>query len=284
MHAWYALAGESPMLAAVLATLLSGWLATSVGAVPALLVSAVSRSTSTVLISLAAGLMLGAAMFALLVPALDGAGSHIAHPIGATAAVTAALLTGALVLHFANRWLPHEHFVKGREGNDSRQGHSGVGADSAAFPRAGLFAVAIAIHNFPEGLSVGIGAASGDAVMSGTLMAAMALQNVPEGLVVAVGLRAAGFARGRAFLLASATGLVEVLGGVAGGASLAVSSEVLPWALAFAAGAMLYVISDEIIPESHQPGFENRATASLFAGLALFLVLDAAIQDWAGGF
>jgi ZIP family zinc transporter len=269
---WLELAERTPLLAAMLATLVSGWLATSAGALPALVLPTVTRAASTVLISLAAGLMLGAAIFALLLPALEQAGQGIRHPVGATAAVTTALLTGALALYAANRWLPHEHFVKGREGNP---------ATPSTLPRAVLLAVAIAIHNFPEGLSVGIGAASGDAVLTGTLIVAMALQNVPEGLVVAVGLRAAGFERTKAFLLASATGLVEVLGGVAGGASLAFSSDLLPWALAFAAGAMLYVISDEIIPESHQAGYEDRATASLFAGLALFLMLDATIQDWA---
>jgi ZIP family zinc transporter len=269
---WLELAERTPLLAATLATLVSGWFATSAGALPALVLPTVTRATSTVLISLAAGLMLGAAIFALLLPALEQAGRGIRHPVGATAAVTTALLTGALALYAANRWLPHEHFVKGREGDS---------AAASTLPRAVLLAVAIAIHNFPEGLSVGIGAASGDAVLTGTLIVAMALQNVPEGLVVAVGLRAAGFDRTRAFLFASATGLVEVLGGVAGGASLAVSNDLLPWALAFAAGAMLYVISDEIIPESHQAGYENRATASLFAGLAMFLMLDAVIQDWA---
>jgi ZIP family zinc transporter len=273
VETWLGLAERTPLLAALLATLVSGGLATSAGAVPALVLPAVSRATSTVLISLAAGLMLGAAVFALLLPALEHAGEDVAHPVGATAAVTTALLTGALALYVANRWLPHEHFVKKRERDD---------LEPSTLPRAVLLAVAIAIHNFPEGLSVGIGAASGDAVLTGTLMVAMALQNVPEGLVVALGLRAAGFDRVRAFLLASGTGLMEVLGGVAGGASLAFSSELLPWALAFAAGAMLYVISDEIIPESHQPGLENRATASLFAGLAAFLMLDAVIQHWAG--
>jgi ZIP family zinc transporter len=270
---WLAASAQTPMQAAILATLVSGWIATSAGAAPALAMKTVSRATSTVLISLAAGVMLGAAIFALLLPAMDAAGEVVRGGVASTAAVTGALLAGALALYAANRWLPHEHFVKGREGEDS---------GPSAFPRAVLFAVAIAIHNFPEGLSVGVGAASGDAVLSGTLIAAMALQNVPEGLVVAVGLRAAGFAPGTAFGLASATGLVEVLGGAAGGASLALSAGLLPWALAFAAGAMLYVISDEIIPESHAHGYENRATASLFVGLALFLMLDAAIQDWAG--
>lgn len=272
MEHWLGIVERTPMLAAMLATLASGWFATSAGALPALVLPTVTRATSTVLISLAAGLMLGAAIFALLLPALEAAGHDLAHPVGATAAVTTALLTGALALYAANRWLPHEHFVKGREDHE---------APPSTLPRGVLLAIAIAIHNFPEGLSVGIGAASGDPVLTGTLMVAMALQNVPEGLVVAVGLRAAGFARTTAFVLASATGLVEVLGGAVGGMSLAISGELLPWALAFAAGAMLYVISDEIIPESHQPGYENRATASLFAGLALFLMLDAVIQDWA---
>lgn len=270
MEQWLEIAERTPMLAAILATLASGWFATSAGALPVLVLPNITRATSTVLISLAAGLMLGAAIFALLLPALDAAESAVAHPVGATAAVTTALLTGALVLYVANRWLPHEHFIKAPDPE----------APPSTLPRAVLLAIAIAIHNFPEGLSVGIGAASGDPVLTGTLIVAMALQNVPEGLVVAVGLRAAGFERTRSFLLASATGLVEVVGGAAGGASVAFSSDLLPWALAFAAGAMLYVISDEIIPESHQPGFETRATASLFAGLALFLMLDAVIQDW----
>lgn len=279
---------HTPLTAAIVATLLSGWLATTAGALPALTLSRVTLSTSTVLIGVAAGLMLGAALFALLLPALDVANDGVAGEFGPAAAVTAALLVGAGTLAIANRWLPHEHFVKGHEGG-AQSAHpphaehgDHVAAHAPPLPRALLLAVAIAIHNFPEGLSVGIGAGSGDLALSGTLMVAMALQNVPEGLVVALGLRASGYAPWAALGLASATGLVELAGGFAGGASLAISTELLPWALAFAAGAMLYVISDEIIPESHRPGMEERATASLFAGLALFLLLDAAIADWAG--
>ena len=276
MIEWLERAGETPLLSAVTATLASGWFATSLGAVPALLLPQLSLGTSTVLISVAAGLMLGASIFALLLPALEAAGAGVGGAaFGATAAVTAALLCGALALAAANEWIPHEHFVKGRD-PEARGGATG-----AVIPRAVLFAVAIAIHNFPEGLSVGIGAASGDAQLSGTLLLAMALQNLPEGLVVALGLRGAGFSRGQAFGLASATGFLEVVGGFAGGASLAVSAHLLQCALAFAAGAMLYVISDEIIPESHRPGLEARATASLFAGLAAFLLIDALVQDWA---
>lgn len=270
---------HTPLTAAVLATLVSGWLATSVGALPALAIARVTLGASTVLIGVAAGLMLGAALFALLLPALDVAGAGATSEFAPAASVTAALLVGAGTLAIANRWLPHEHFVKGPEGGTR---HSDSTPAAAPLPRALLLAVAIAIHNFPEGLSVGVGAGSGDLALSGTLMAAMALQNVPEGLVVAVGLRASGYSRWAAVGLASATGLVELVGGCVGGASLAVSTGLLPWALAFAAGAMLYVISDEIIPESHRPGMEERATASLFGGLALFLLLNAAIADWAG--
>lgn len=268
----------TPLTAAALATLLSGWLATTVGALPALALARVTLGASTILIGVAAGLMLGAALFALLLPALQVAADGAVGEFAPAAAVTAALLAGAGTLAVANRWLPHEHFLKGQEGGAQRAPSAAV---AAPLPRALLLAVAIAIHNFPEGLSVGIGAGSGDLALSGTLMVAMALQNVPEGLVVAVGLRASGYGPWTAVGLASATGLVELVGGCVGGASLAISTDLLPWALAFAAGAMLYVISDEIIPESHRPGMEERATASLFGGLALFLLLNAAIADWA---
>jgi ZIP family zinc transporter len=185
-------------------------------------------------------------------------------PSGTSAlAVPAGVAIGALAIAALHRTAPHEHFGKGHEGANAR------------LSRVWLFAIALALHNVPEGLAVGVGVASGDAEVSWPVTWAIAVQNVPEGLIVAVAFRAAGQSLATALLVTAATGLVEPVGAMLGFAALQVATSLLPGALAFAAGAMLFVVSHEIIPESHREGRSSAATFGVVAGVLTMLQLDA---------
>ena len=171
---------------------------------------------------------------------------------------------GAVAL--MNELLPHEHFATGREG-----------PQAASLRRVWLFIVAITIHNFPEGLAVGVGFGADGFATGMPLAVGIGLQNAPEGLAVAVALLGEGYSRMRSFAIAALTGLVEPVGGVLGAAVINISEPVLPWGLAFAAGAMLYVISHEIIPETHRNGHQRQATTGLAIGLVVMLFLDVSL-------
>jgi len=148
------------------------------------------------------------------------------------------------------------------------------GPEAASLRRVWLFVIAITIHNFPEGLAVGVGFGA-DGLSGGLPLAiGIGLQNAPEGLAVAVALLGEGYSRVRAWGIAALTGLVEPVGGLIGAGIITMSQPLLPWGLAFAAGAMLYVISHEIIPETHRSGHQNRATLGLAVGLVVMLFLD----------
>uniref|UniRef100_UPI003562309D ZIP family metal transporter n=1 Tax=Actibacterium sp. TaxID=1872125 RepID=UPI003562309D len=140
-----------------------------------------------------------------------------------------------------------------------------------------LFVLAITIHNFPEGMAVGVGFGGGDLTNGMSLATGIGLQNAPEGLAVAVALRGQGYGRLKAFGIALATGLIEPVGGLIGVAAVHISTDVLPWGLAFAAGAMVYIISHEIIPETHRGGHQNSATTGLVTGLILMMILDVTL-------
>jgi ZIP family zinc transporter len=162
-----------------------------------------------------------------------------------------------------NERLPHEHFRTGREG-----------PEAASLRRVWLFIIAITIHNFPEGLAVGVGFGSGGMQGGLPLAIGIGLQNAPEGLAVAVSLLGEGYPKLRAWGIATLTGMVEPIGGLLGAGIITLSEPLLPWGLAFAAGAMLYVISHEIIPETHRSGHQNKATLGLSIGLVIMLFLD----------
>lgn len=162
--------------------------------------------------------------------------------------------------------MPHEHFIKGLEGAQSR-----------ALKRAWLFVLAITLHNFPEGLAIGVGFAGPDKLGAQSLALGISLQDIPEGMVVAIALRAVGYSRPIAAGISVLTGLVEPLAAVIGVFVLAISTALLPWGLAVAAGAMLFVISHEIIPESHRQGHEAFATGGLILGFVLMMLLDTAL-------
>jgi ZIP family zinc transporter len=239
--------------------------ATGVGALPLLLIRRPSARTQDLFLAFAAGVMLAAAFFSLIVPALEITQVAGAGKVRSALQVAAAVLLGAFALHLINAYAPHEHFVAGRHG-----------AEGPALRRIWLFVVAITLHNVPEGLAVGVSFGGHDLGNGVSTAIGIGLQNMPEGLAVAASL-AAFYSRWKAVTVALLTGLVEPLGAAAGLAAVTVAEGLLPWGLGFAGGAMIWVVSSEIIPETHREGHEGRSTAALMVGLAAMMVLDVAL-------
>ena len=228
-------------------------LATGAGALPVLFVKTVSDKVLDVMLGFSAGVMLAATSFSLIVPAME---------IGGIAVAVLGLSLGAIIVHFIDRSIPHLHLISGLEGPPSR------------LSRIWLFMIAITIHNFPERMAVGVSFGTGD-VAAGTIVAtAIALQNMPEGLAVALPLLREKYGKGKSLWYATLTGLVEPVGGLLGVALVSFSSTLLPWGLAFAAGAMLFIVSDEMIPESHRKEFAREATMGLILGFIVMMFLD----------
>ncbi|MCC6890432.1 MAG: ZIP family metal transporter [Hyphomicrobiales bacterium] len=242
---------------------LAAGLATAIGALPVLLVRNVSQALHDTLLGFAAGVMLAASFFSLLIPGLHLAQSDLGSRPLAAGVIALSMLLGAAALAWTNRAVPHEHFLLGR-----------AGPASLALRRTWLFVLAITLHNVPEGLAVGIGFGSGDAARAATLAFGIGLQNIPEGLAVAVALAALKYRPLFAFAVGGATGLVEPVAGLLGAALVTVFAPLLPWGLGFAAGAMIFVISNEIVPETHRHGHEGMATVGLMLGIALMMFLD----------
>jgi len=241
-------------------------LGTGVGALGIFLVRRISDRTEDVLLSSAAGVMLAATFFSLLLPAIGYGEALYESKRFAVAVVTGGFLLGAAALHLIHRYVPHEHFLSGREG-----------PDTATLSRIWLFVIAITLHNFPEGLAVGVGFAGGDVGNGIALATGIGLQNIPEGLAVAASMLAIQYTRTQAFLVACMTGLVEPIGGLVGSVAVAIAQPLMPWTLGFAAGAMLFIISDEIIPETHRGGYQNLATFSMLGGFSVMMFLDATL-------
>ncbi len=240
--------------------------ATALGAIPVLFSQRLSERTQDTLFGFGAGVMLAACAFSLVIPGIAAAQAQGAGQWGAPGIVAAAVLIGAAFLLLMDRVLPHEHFIKGLEGREA-----------ARMRRTWLFVFAIALHNLPEGLAIGVAFAGTTGPQAGALTTGIAIQDVPEGLVVALALVAAGYSRIKSVLIAAATGLVEPLGAVIGATLIEYSASLLPWGLGAAAGAMLFVISHEIIPESHRKGHEVSATVGLMIGFVLMMMLDTAL-------
>jgi ZIP family zinc transporter len=244
-------------------------LATALGTLPVLFSQKLPERLQDTLFGFGAGVMLAASAFSLIIPGLAAAKNAAVFGGGNWAAggvIGSAILLGGIVLMLMDRVLPHEHFIKGREGQAAKQ-----------LRRTWLFVFAIALHNVPEGLAIGVGYAANNGLRADALATGIAIQDVPEGLVVAVALLAAGYSRMFAVLIGMASGLVEPLGAVLGAAVVGHSAMLLPWGLGFAAGAMLFVISHEIIPESHRKGHEAFATSGLMIGFVLMMLLDTAL-------
>ena len=254
--------GMSPILLGFLGSLAAG-LMTAFGAVPVLFGRTPSRETRDISLGFAAGVMLAASFFSLIIPALDAAETTYGAGAVPAAIACAGILLGMGAVAVLNERLPHEHFRSGREGPASE-----------SLRRIWLFIIAITIHNLPEGLAVGVGFGAGGFQGGFPIALGIGLQNAPEGLAVAVALLGEGYGPRRAFGIAALTGLVEPVTGLLGAAVIVVAQPLLPWGLAFAAGAMLYVISHEIIPETHRSGHQNKATTGLAIGLVVMLFLD----------
>lgn len=255
---------NDPFSNAVIASAIAGFGATTLGAVPALFLKGLNEKLNNSLLSFAAGVMLAATVFSLLLPSIASSKAQGATTTSAVLQAILFLFIGGAVIWAMDKFIPHEHFDENhRDSVESK------------LKKIWLFVFAITIHNFPEGLSVGVANATNQFGVGLGATLGIALQNMPEGLSVAVALQSQGYSKKYAFMIASLTGLVEVLGGAFGGSVVLLSTHVLPWALAFAAGAMLFIVSDEIIPETHRPSFENAATFSLFVGFGLMMFLDA---------
>lgn len=255
----------SVILLGTLASLGAG-LATTLGALPTLLLRDISEQLQDVMLGFAAGVMLAASFFSLIIPGLEAAGEQGAGEIAAVSIVIAGILSGAAALWLIHRYVPHEHFVTGPEG-----------PATAKVRRIWLFVIAITLHNFPEGLAVGVGFGGGDLGNGVALAIGIGLQNMPEGLAVALALLTLNYSRAQALVVAALTGLVEPIGGLVGAGAVSVAAPLLPWGLAFAAGAMIFVISDEIIPETHRKGLQTHGTAGLMVGLVVMMFLDVVL-------
>jgi len=221
----------------------------------------ISHRFSDIVLSFAAGVMLAAAVIGLILPSLEYGGK-----LGIFYTV-AGVFAGALCVNLFDRLVPHLHRLSGMD----QETHP---ADTGKLNKVLLFVTAIAIHNLPEGIAAGVSFGSGNTAEALTVAGGIALQNIPEGMVIIGPMLAAGMRPGRTFLIAAATGVVEVLGTLLGYFAVTVSTAILPFALAFAGGTMLYVISDEMIPETHAHGCERGATYSLLVGFCLMLVFD----------
>ena len=242
----------------VLLTALGVGGATVIGSLIGFIFKNISHKFSDIILSFAAGVMLAAAVLGLIVPSLEYGGKY------GILITVAGIFVGAVCLNLIDKLVPHLHKIVGVEPESHH---------NANLSKVLLFVLAIAIHNLPEGIAAGVGFGSGDTTQALIIAGGIALQNIPEGMVIIAPMLAAGIRSGKTFILAMITGLVEVVGTLIGYFAVSISTAILPFALAFAGGTMLYVISDEMIPETHAHGSERGATYALLAGFCLMLAL-----------
>ncbi|MBQ9747715.1 MAG: ZIP family metal transporter [Clostridia bacterium] len=243
----------------VLLTALGVGGATVIGAVIGFFFKKISHKFSDIVIAFAAGVMLAASVLGLVLPSLEYGGKY------GLFITIAGIFVGALCLNLVDKLVPHLHKLVG---TDIEPHHA------TKLNKVLLFVTAIAIHNFPEGIAAGVGFGAGDTSQALVIAGGIALQNIPEGMVIIGPMLAAGMKPGRTFVCAMITGLVEVVGTLIGYLAVSVASAILPFALAFAAGTMLYVINDEMIPETHAHGNERGATWALLVGFCVMLATD----------
>lgn len=233
--------------------------ATVIGALIGFIFKRLSHKFSDIVLSFAAGVMLAAAVLGLIVPSVEHGGKY-----GLIITVLG-IFAGAVCLNIIDKLVPHLHKLAGAD----TEAHN-----NKELSKVLLFVTAIAIHNLPEGIAAGVGFGSGDTAQAMVIAGGIALQNIPEGMVIIAPMLAAKVSPTRTFVLAMITGLIEVVGTLVGFFAVSLASAILPFALAFAGGTMLYVISDEMIPETHAHGHERGATYALLAGFCLMLVTD----------
>ncbi len=246
----------------VLVTALGVGGATIMGAIIGFMFKKISHKFADIILSFAAGVMLAAALVGLILPSIEyGEG------LGAFAILVTivGIFAGALCLNLLDKLVPHLHKFVGSDAESH---------DNANLSKVLLFVLAIAIHNLPEGIAAGVGFGSGDTTQALIIAGGIALQNIPEGMVIIAPMLAAGVTPKKTLLCAFATGLIEIIGTFIGFFAVSISTAILPFALAFAGGTMLYVISDEMIPETHSHGHERGATYALLIGFCVMLITD----------
>lgn len=246
----------------VLLTALGVGGATIIGALLGFLFKKPSHKFNDIVLSLAAGVMLAAAVIGLIIPSLELGGNF------SILITVAGIFAGAVCLNLIDKLVPHLHKMTGID----QEMHPDK---TAQVNKILLFVIAIAIHNLPEGIAAGVSFGAGDTMQAITVAGGIALQNIPEGMVIIAPMIAAGMSRSRTFIIAAMTGVVEIIGTFIGYFAVSISTAILPFALAFAGGTMLYVISDEMIPETHSHGCERGATYALLIGFCFMLAFDA---------
>lgn len=252
---------ENVILVGIITSILAGF-STGIGALPIFFTKKVSNKTLDMMLGFAAGVMLAATSFSLVIPAVEAGGGGFR---GAGITLIGILL-GGIFLDFTDKHSPHVHLLdKREEGNKS------------SLAKMWLFIIAITIHNFPEGLAVGVGFGDGNVSNGLSIAIGISLQNLPEGLAVALALVREKYSTKKAFLIAMLTGFVEPIGAFIGLLLVNIAKPLLPLILAFAAGAMLFVISDEIIPETHKNGYEREATYGVLIGFVIMMFLDVTL-------
>ena len=254
---WFLAAG--PVWQAFIATL-GTWLLTLVGTLPVLFFRSAPRALMDAMMGFAAGVMVAASCWSLLVPAIDRGGVAVA---------VAGLLLGAAFLYAADQLLPHLHgeFFEEAQAEGPR----------VAWQRSALLMIAMTLHNFPEGMAVGVSFGAEEVGAAVALAIGIGLQNVPEGLAIALPLRRSGLSRGRAFFWGQLSAAIEPIGGVLGASLVLASGAFLPYGMAAAAGAMLYVVVEELIPETVRSGTPDVATIGFIGGFAVMMALDNAL-------
>lgn len=245
---------------------LAGFAATTAGALPALLLRGVSQRVEDSMMGFAAGMMLAASAFSLILPGLDAGTSLTGSNALGAGTVVLGMALGVLLMLGLDQFTPHEH---------DKTGPCGAGYENCN--RVWLFIFAIALHNLPEGMAIGVSFSQGDVSVGLPLTAAIALQDIPEGLAVALAIIAAGYRPALAVLIAVLSGLLEPLGAILGVAVSSGAPLAYPVGLGLAAGAMLFVVSHEVIPETHRNGHQTTATLGLMAGFALMMTLDTTL-------
>ncbi|WP_353092871.1 ZIP family metal transporter [Tissierella praeacuta] len=253
---------ENTFILGILASTVAG-LMTGIGAIPIFFTRNISEKMLDTLLGFAAGVMLAATSFSLIIPSLETSGGGIKG-----AMITGlGILAGAIFLDLTDKYSPHVHLLDKRVEGDP----------STSLKKIWLFVIAITLHNFPEGLAVGVGFGDNNIKNGLSIALGIGLQNMPEGLAVALALVREKYDVKKAFLIALLTGLVEPIGGILGIGLVSIFKPILPFILAFAAGAMLFVISDEIIPETHNNGYEREATYGVIIGFIVMMILDVTL-------
>lgn len=248
----------------VLLTALGVGGATIFGSLIGFVFKKISHKFSDIVLSFAAGVMLAAAVLGLIIPSVEYGGKY-----GILITIIG-IFVGAICLNLIDKLVPHMHKIVGVDTEEHK--------NNSNLNKVLLFVTAIAIHNLPEGIAAGVGFGSGNDTEALLIAGGIALQNIPEGMVIIGPMLAAGVSPRRTFICAMATGLVEVLGTLLGYFAVSLASFILPFALAFAGGTMLYVTSDEIIPETHSHGNERGATYALLVGFSLMLFFDVVLN------